>query len=94
MLSDTAIWLIALGFFLPLHYLGPLAVLHLSGRESPELRRRRTRTLLIDCTLTIVLAFPLAVWLFGKSPRYAGLLFLSMLIWPYAHLALARIGNR
>ena len=94
MLSDTAIWLIALGFFIPLHYLGPLAVLFLSGTETPELRRRRLRALLVDCTLTIVLAFPVAVFLFGKAPLYAGLLFLIIMSWPYLHLAVVRLRAR
>ncbi len=84
--GTLTIWLIALAFFIPMHYLGPLAVLFLTGNESPELRRQRLRALLIDCTLTIVIAFPFAAWLFERSPLYAGLLFLGMMALPYLHL--------
>ena len=84
--GTLTIWLIALAFFIPMHYLGPVAVLFLTGNESPELRRRRLRALMIDCTLTIVIAFPFAAWLFEHSPLYAGLLFLGMKALPYLHL--------
>jgi hypothetical protein len=82
--------LIALAFYGPLHYLGPLAVAFLTGAESAAARRRMSRFLIVDCTVSMVVAFGVAVWLFAdRLPIAMSVLLASMLV-PYLHIALTR----
>ncbi len=86
MVTETLGWFIALGFFAPLHYLGPLAVLFFTGAEGGERRRLLLRKIVLDCTLVLVLLFPLAAWLSGSRPLAGGLLFLALAALPYLRL--------
>jgi threonine/homoserine/homoserine lactone efflux protein len=91
--SDITVWIIALGFFAPIHYLGPGLVVLLSGEESTRQRRQLLRTIAIDCTLSMLIAFGLAIALFQRAPRLAALVFLGAALAPYLHLWLKRRGD-
>lgn len=89
-MSDTIAWIIALLFYAPIHYLGPALVIFLSGSGSAPERRKLFRFILIDCTLSMLLAFPLAAFVFGKSPQYAALILLAAMFLPYLHILALR----
>jgi hypothetical protein len=89
-MHDTTVWLIALSFYAPLHYLGPGLSALLTGRDSSTQRRRLLIALALDCTISMALAFAAAAWLFDTHPQPAmAVLFLSMLA-PYLHVAVVR----
>jgi hypothetical protein len=88
-MTDPLAWIIALAFYLPLHYLGPMLVGFLTGPAGARERRRLLKSILIDCTVSMALAFALAIWLFDSRMQTAvGILFVSMAV-PYLHLFLA-----
>jgi len=89
-LADPVAWLIALAFYGPLHYLGPLAVAFLTGNESVAARRRMSRLLVIDCTVSMAAAFGLAVWLFADRLPIAMSILLASMAVPYLHILLSR----
>jgi hypothetical protein len=93
-MHDTTVWLIALGFYAPLHYLGPGLVALLTGRENPAQRKRLLILLAADCTLSMALAFAVAVWLFPSRPQLAMTILLLSMLAPYLHVAAARWRQR
>ena len=89
-MNDTTVWIIALGFFAPLHYMGPVLVTFLTGSEDSGRRRRLLQRVLIDCTLSMLAGVAIAVWLFRSEPAYAGTVFLLVMAAPYLYLWWAR----
>jgi hypothetical protein len=73
-MSDTTVWIIGLAFFAPLHYLGPTLAVFLTGAEAPSERATLLRRIVIDCSLSMLLAFALAVWLARVSLHAATLI--------------------
>lgn len=61
-MSDTIVWIIVIGFFAPLHYVLPVLVLVVSAEQSEEERRRSIRRSLVDSTVSLVIAVPVAIW--------------------------------
>ena len=79
---DTLIvWLIIIGFYAPLHYLIPVLVLFITGRESDEVRKGLIRRALIDSTLSMVAAFAIVIYLVQQEIMSVAMfiLLLSML---------------
>jgi len=89
-MSDISIWIIALGFYAPIHYLGPALVVLLSGGETSARRRLLLRSVAIDCTLSMVMAFAIAILVFPRAPQAAASLFLVAALVPYLHVWLKR----
>lgn len=89
-MSDTTAWIIALAFYAPIHFLGPALVGFLTGEETPAQRRHLLRRVLIDCALSMLAAFAVAVPLFRHAPQYAALVLLAAMCLPYFHLWLHR----
>lgn len=85
-MSDTTVWIIALAFYAPIHFLGPALVAFLTGPESPAQRRGLLTGIAVDCTLSMLVAFAVAVPLFGRAPQYAALVLLAAMFVPYLHL--------
>ena len=85
-MSDITVWLIALGFFAPVHYLGPALVALLSGKEEFEQRRKMLKRIVVDCTVSMAAAFAVAVPLFKIAPQFAALVFLLAMSAPYIHV--------
>ncbi len=93
-MTDIGAWLIGLAFYAPIHYLGPLLVIVLTGPPENAPQIARIRTTVVECTLTMVVAFGLAVGLFSDHPGWAaGILVTAMLI-PYLHLHLVQGRSR
>jgi len=89
-MSDTTAWIIALAFYAPIHFLGPALVGFLTGTETPGQRRLLLTGVFIDCTLSMLAAFALAVPLFKRAPQYAALVLLAAMFMPYLHIWIRR----
>jgi hypothetical protein len=89
-MTDTIAWIIAITFYAPFHYLGPLLVSFLIGSETPPYRRRMIITILIDCTLSMLIAFVAAYWLFKSNLQLAMLILFGSMCIPYLHIAVMR----
>ena len=89
-MTDTIAWLIAITFYAPFHYLGPLLVGFLTGSETPPYRRRLIITILIDCTLSMLIAFVAAYWLFKSNLQLAMFILFGSMCIPYLHIAALR----
>lgn len=90
-MNDPTAWVIALLFYAPFHFLGPAGLVLLAGQESTTDRRRLLRAILIDCTVTMLIAFGIAIVLFAYQPQLSmAILVLSMLT-PYLHVLIKRI---
>lgn len=78
-MDNTIVWLIIALFYAPLHYLLPLLVVVMTGREEGEARKRRLVATAIDCTLSMAIAFAVVIWLAADRLQLAmGVLLLSM----------------
>ena len=89
-MTDTIAWVIALGFYAPFHYLGPLLVSFLSGNDTPVQRKRLVIRILVDCTLSMLVAFALAIWLFDSDRQLAMLILVVSMCIPYLHIVVMR----
>jgi hypothetical protein len=89
--DDWVIWIIIAAFYAPLHYLLPVLVLFVTGRESEDRRRQLIRRALIDSTWSLLLAFCLVIPLaeYGQLPLAMGVLLLSMGL-PFVRILLSR----
>ncbi len=88
-MDNLVVWLIIIAFYAPLHYLLPVLVLFITGRESEEVRERLIRRALIDSTLSMVGAFAIVIYLTEQEMMSAAMLILllSMLLSLYRDLA-------
>lgn len=89
-MSDTLVWIIAIAFYAPFHYLGPLLVSLLTGAESQSQRKRLIINILIDCTLSMFVAFTLAIWLFTNNLQLAMFILIVSMFVPYFHIVVTR----
>ncbi|MGB0713595.1 MAG: hypothetical protein ACPGUC_08560 [Gammaproteobacteria bacterium] len=90
-MSDPIIWVIIVAFYAPLHYMLPTLILFITGNEAPELRKAMIRRAFIDATVSMVLAFALAIGLVLGDHFLWGMivLFISMFA-PYVRIILNR----
>ena len=89
-MSDTLVWIVAIAFYAPFHYLGPLLVSLLTGAESQSQRKRLIINILVDCTLSMFVAFALAIWLFQNNLNIAMLILIVSMFVPYLHIVIQR----
>lgn len=60
-MNDTVAWIIIIAFYAPLHYVLPVLILFITGQESESERKTLIRGALIDSTLSMTLAFIIAI---------------------------------
>ena len=89
-MTDTLTWIIALAFYAPFHYLGPFLVIILTGSEPQALRKRLIISILIDCSLSMLVAFTVAVWLVEVDLQLTMLVMLTSMCIPYLHIGFNR----
>ncbi len=79
-MDDVVVWIIIAGFYAPLHYLLPVLVLFITGRETEDTRKRLIRNSLVDSTLSMVIAFGIVITLTtqGQMSIAMAILLLSM----------------
>ena len=81
-MSDAVVWLIIAAFYAPFHFMGPVGVVVLTTPGAQD-RRKLLRYILVECALTMLIAFILVIWLAVDNLKLAMLImFLSMLL-PY-----------
>jgi hypothetical protein len=73
-------------FYAPLHYLLPMLVVLMTGREEGEARRQRLIATAIDCTASMVLAFVVVIWLAGDRLQVAMIVLLLSMATPYLRI--------
>ena len=77
-------WLIIIAFYAPLHYLLPLLVLFITGRESEVVRRRLMRRAVIDSTLSLVGAFVIVIYFVEQGMMLTAMLILLLsMLYPF-----------
>ena len=96
-MEQALVWLIIAVFYAPLHFGGPVGVVILIERET-RVRRRMIRKMLLDCSLSMFIAFALAIWLANDKLGIAmAIVFFSMLL-PYlllyVHHRQVKMANR
>jgi len=79
-MDDLIVWIIIAAFYAPLHYLLPVLILFITGREPEAIRRRLIRSALLDSTLSMLVAFLVVIVLVrhGQMSVAMSLLLLSM----------------
>lgn len=88
-MNEGIFWLIIAAFYAPLHFMGPVGVVILTTSKE-QLRRRLLRYMLIDCSVSMAIAFLLVIWLSDDRLGMAmAILLVSMLV-PYLLLYLHR----
>ena len=85
-METTIVWLIVALFYAPLHYLLPLLVVVMTGREEGEARRSRLVATAIDCTLSMVIAFTVVIWLATDRLQLAMVVLLLSMAIPYLRI--------
>jgi hypothetical protein len=82
---DTLVtWLIIIAFYAPLHYLLPVLVLFITGRESEEMRKGLIQRALVDSTLSMVGAFAIVIYLVAQElMSIAMLILLLSMLYPF-----------
>ncbi|WP_455206924.1 hypothetical protein [Kaarinaea lacus] len=89
-MTDTLAWAVALAFYAPFHYLGPFLVTIITGSENQVQRKRLIISILLDCTLSMIVAFTTAFWLFRGDLQLAMLALLVSMCIPYLHIGIIR----
>jgi hypothetical protein len=89
-MSDAIVWIVAFAFYAPFHYLGPLLVSFLSGTETQSQRKRLIINIIIDCTLSMLIAFAWAFWLYKIDIQIAMLVLIVSMCIPYLHIGIIR----
>lgn len=83
-MDSLIVWLIIIAFYAPLHYLLPLLLLFITGRESEAVRRRLMRRALIDSTLSLVGAFAIVIYFVEQKMMLAAMLILLLsMLYPF-----------
>ena len=91
-MDDTVIWIIIIGFYAPLHYLPPL--LMVLFKTTDENRSNMLRTIAMDCTISMALAFGLVALVGLENMLLAmSILFLAIFL-PYLRVIKVMISNR
>ena len=85
-MDATIVWLIIALFYAPLHYLLPMLVVVMTGSEEGEARRQRLVATAIDCTLSMVFAFVVVIWLAADRLQVAMFVLLLSMAMPYLRI--------
>jgi len=88
-MDNLVVWTIIIAFYAPLHYLLPVLVLFITGRESDKVRKRLIRRALIDSTLSMVAAFATVIYLVEQQLMSMAMLIL-LLSMPYPFIGIWR----
>lgn len=83
-MDNLVVWLIIIAFYAPLHYLLPVLVLFITGRESETVRKGLIRRALIDSTLSMTGAFAIAIYLVEQEMMSVAMLILLVsMLYPF-----------
>jgi len=88
--NEAIVWLIIAAFYAPLHYGGPVGVAILIT-PTADIRQRLLRYMLIECSLSMLLAFVLVIWMAEDNLGVAMLILLLSMLLPYLSLWVHRV---
>ena len=88
-MSEAVVWLIIAAFYAPLHFGGPIGVAILTS-EGQQFRRRMVRHMVLDSSLSMLIAFILVIWLTHNNMQLAMMLLLLSMLVPYVMLYIHR----
>jgi hypothetical protein len=88
-MGEAVVWLIIAAFYAPLHFMGPIGVVILVTTD-PAARKRLLRYMLIDCCMTMLVAFALVIWLVEDHLGSAMVILLVSMLVPYLLLMIHR----
>jgi hypothetical protein len=77
-MDDIIVWAIIIGFYAPLHFLLPVLVLFITGRETEAVRQKMIRRALLDSGLSMVAAFAFVISLVQRG-RISAAMFVLLL---------------
>lgn len=87
---DPVTWIIFVITYAPLHYMGPVLLGLFTGMETPAERRQLIKAVLIDCTVSLIVSFALAIWLIETHLETALLVLILALFAPYTYIWIHR----
>lgn len=83
-MNNLIVWSIIIAFYAPLHYLLPVLVLFITGRESEAVRQRLIRRALIDSTLSLIGAFAVVIYTVQQQMMSTAMLILLLsMLYPF-----------
>lgn len=86
-MDDWIVWIIIIAFYAPLHYLLPVLILFITGKESEEQRKQLIRSALIDSTISMVVAFCIVILLANAGWMLVAMLFMLIsMFYPLARI--------
>lgn len=60
-MDDFIVWIIIIAFYAPLHYLLPVLILFITGKEPESRRKSLIRGAVVDSTVSMVIAFGVVI---------------------------------
>ena len=90
-MEDTIIWIIIIGFYAPLHYLPPL--LMVLFKTTDENRAKMLWNTVIDCTVSMALAFGLVAAIGLENILLAMFILLLAIFLPYIRVVKIMLKN-
>ena len=91
-MDNTIVWIIIIGFYAPLHYMPPVLLVLFKTPE--ERRKAELKGAIIDCTISMVLAFVL-VYLVGLDNMLLAMMILLLALFlPYVRVIKAVLRER
>lgn len=91
-MDNIIVWGIIIGFYAPLHYIPPILMILLKTRE--ETRKFCLQRALVDCTISMLLAFGM-VYLVGLDNMLLAMaILLAALLMPYIRVVKVVLQNR
>lgn len=86
-MSDTVVWLIIVGFYIPLHFIPPLGITYAFIGGEPETRKSNTLNVLFDVLATTLITFVLIFWLAEGHLQTSMIIMLLSVLLPYIRVA-------
>ena len=89
-MDSIIVWIIIALFYAPLHYLLPMLIVFFRNTEDSELRKQRLIATAIDCSISMVTAFAIVIYLAGQDMFLAMVILLISMFTPYIRLMLRK----
>jgi len=89
-MDSIIVWAIIALFYAPLHYLLPMLIVFFRNTDDAELRKQRLVATAIDCTISMVAAFAIVIYLSSQNMLMAMVVLLISMFTPYVRLVLRR----
>jgi hypothetical protein len=90
-MDNIVVWIIIIAFYAPLHFMLPVLILFITGKENESTRKALIRQALLDSGLSMLVAFALAIILVQSGyMNWAMLALLVSMPMPFIRIAVHR----